>query len=230
MEIGKKGYLIHLFGSSASMGCCMMAGVLILGAAEYGKEIADILLLRGVPVHGFLDDNPALWGTSWLGIPVLGRIATYTEYKYNGLIVGIEDNLARKWIVESIESAAGETAPPWINVIHPRARIDLPVLSGRGIVVAAGAEIHSGVVVDNHVIVNIGAVIHSHCWVRDFASIGSGAHISTGTVAGTGAAIGRGVTITTPCRIGDWCEIRDGSIVERDISPYTSVRGIPAHR
>src|SRR4051794_15765901 len=47
-----------------------MRGVLNLGAGGHGNVVAGILCCAGVPVLGFLDDDPATWGATRLGVPI----------------------------------------------------------------------------------------------------------------------------------------------------------------
>src|SRR5258708_35740023 len=95
-----------------------MSGILILGAGGHGKVVADILQLQGDSVRGYLDDSPETWGTSRLGLPVLGALEQYQDFGPYGLVVGIGSNEIRKKIVERLGASA---TPLWINAIHPHA-------------------------------------------------------------------------------------------------------------
>src|SRR5438309_650371 len=104
-----------------------MSGVLVLGAGGHAKVVADILLCQGVPVRGFLDDESASWGTTRLGLPVLGGIATYADYQPEGLMLGIGSNAARRRLVADLGPAAQAL---WRNAIHPRATVAASVRLG----------------------------------------------------------------------------------------------------
>src|SRR5258708_11397020 len=95
-----------------------MSGILILGAGGHGKVVADILQLQGYSVRGYLDDSPETWGTSRLGLPILGTLEQYQDFGPDGLVIGIGSNEIRKNIVEKLGASAQSF---WINAIHPHA-------------------------------------------------------------------------------------------------------------
>ncbi|HUS13048.1 MAG TPA: hypothetical protein VMZ30_21430, partial [Pyrinomonadaceae bacterium] len=97
-----------------------MSGVLVLGAGGHGKVVADILLLSGIKVLGFLDDNDHSTGMVHLGLPVLGKIDEYARHAPDGLVLGIGSNRVRRMIVGRLGAAAESL---WINAIHPRATV-----------------------------------------------------------------------------------------------------------
>ena len=99
-----------------------MQRVLILGAGGHAQVVADILSrAHGAgtdykPV-GLLDDDPALAGTTIMGLSVLGTIAQLDEFDHDAIIVAIGDNRTRTHIFESVR-ARGERI---VNAIHPAA-------------------------------------------------------------------------------------------------------------
>src|SRR4051794_39245546 len=131
-----------------------MSGVLILGAGGHGKVGADILRCQGVAVGGFLDDDPASWGTTRLDLPGLGAIDRYHEFAPDGLALGIGANAIRRQIVERLGSAAQAL---WRPAIHPRATIAASARLGRGVVIAAGVVANPDTLLGDFVIINTGA-------------------------------------------------------------------------
>lgn len=47
-------------------------------------------------------------------------------------------------------------------------------------------------------------------------------------VIGSGAWLASNVTVIGPCRIGEWAVVAAGSVVTKDVAPYTVVGGVPA--
>ncbi|MDQ2787150.1 MAG: NeuD/PglB/VioB family sugar acetyltransferase [Chloroflexota bacterium] len=202
-----------------------MSGVLILGAGGHAKVVADILCCQGTPVRGFLDDNPATWGATRLGLPVLGGIATYREYMPSGLILGIGDIAARRAVVERLGVGVHDL---WCNAIHPHATVAHSARLGRGVAVMARGVVNPDAILGDHSVVNTGATVDHDCVIGAYAHIGPGAHLAGGIRVGIGALIGVGANITPWLTIGDDTVVGAGSVVVGDVPAHVTVKGIPA--
>lgn len=202
-----------------------MSGIIIVGAGGHAKIVADILLQQGEQVAGFVDDFENLWGQNRFGLPVLGSIASIREYRPEGVIVGIGDNIVRKQITESLEEMVGTN---WINVIHPSAIIAPSAKLGHGLVIVAGAIINPDVIIANYVIINTGATVDHDCTVGDFAHIGPGANLTAGITIGTGTLVGAAASFVPYHTVGNWAVIGAGSVVTKDIPDGVIAKGVPA--
>jgi len=202
-----------------------MTGILVLGAGGHGKVVADILCRAGTPAMGFLDDDPETWGTTRLGLPVLGGIPTYREHMPGGLVLGVGDIAARKAIVDSL---GGDARDLWCNAIHPRAIVARSVRLGSGITVVAGAVVNPDSVLGDHSVVNTGATVDHDCVLGDFAHIGPGAHLAGGVRVGRDAFIGIGASITQGIEIGEGAIVGAGSVVIDHVPSHVTVKGVPA--
>lgn len=202
-----------------------MSGILIIGAGGHGKVVADILLQQSAPVLGFLDDDPTTWGTSRLGLPVLGAIDTFLDHSPEGLVMGIGSNVLRQDIVKRLGSLAQEL---WWSAIHPQAIIAPSARIGRGTVVAAGAIVNPDAMVGDHVIINTGATVDHDCRIGDFAHIAPGVHLAGGVRVGEGSLLGIGSTVIPCCSIGQWTIIGAGAVVVDDIPSHAVAVGVPA--
>ncbi|MDQ6832120.1 MAG: NeuD/PglB/VioB family sugar acetyltransferase [Chloroflexota bacterium] len=204
-----------------------MSGVLILGAGGHAKVVADILCCQGTPVIGFLDDNPATWGTMRLGLPVLGGIATYRAHMPSGLILGIGDIAARRAVVERLGACVWDL---WCNAVHPHATIANSVRLGRGVAVMARAVINPDAILGDHGVVNTGATVDHDCVIEAYAHIGPGAHLAGGIRVGIGAFIGVGANITPWLTVGDGAVVGAGSVVVGNVPCCVTVKGVPARQ
>jgi len=202
-----------------------MSGILIIGAGGHGKVVADILLRQSAPVLGFLDDDPTTWGTSRLGLPVLGAVDTFSDYSPEGLVMGIGSNVLRQEIVRRLGSVAQEL---WRSAIHPEAILASTAKIGRGTVIAAGAVVNPDTFVGEHVIINTGATVDHDCQIGDFAHIAPGVHLAGGVCVGEGSLLGIGSSVIPCCSIGQWTTIGAGAVVVDDIPSHTVAVGIPA--
>lgn len=202
-----------------------MSGILIIGAGGHGKVVADILLRLSMPVLGFLDDDPATWGTLRLDLSVLGAIDTFSDYFPEGLVMGIGSNTMRREIVRRLGSLAHEL---WLPAIHPEAVIAPSVSVGRGTVVAAGAVVNPDTYLGDHVIINTGATVDHDCHIGDFVHIAPGAHIAGGVHVGEGALLGIGSVAIPGATIGEWATVGAGAVVLEDIPDHVVAIGVPA--
>jgi sugar O-acyltransferase (sialic acid O-acetyltransferase NeuD family) len=204
-----------------------MSGVLILGAGGHAKVVADILSCQGVPVIGFLDDNPAIWGATRLGLPILGGIATWREHLPGGLILGIGDIIARQAVVERLGPQAYDL---WCTAVHPRATVANSVRLGRGVAVMAGAVVNPDTSLGDHSVINTGATVDHDCIIGEYAHIGPGAHLAGGIRIGQGAFIGIGANVAPWLTLGAGAIVGAGSAVIGDVPARVVVKGVPAHQ
>lgn len=202
-----------------------MSGILILGAGGHGKVVADILTCQGIGVLGFLDDNPATWGSSCLGLPTLGGINTYKDYAPDGLIIGVGQNRVREALVQRLGKAADAL---WINAIHPSTIIAPSVCLGIGIVIAAGAVINPEASIGDHTIINTGATIDHDCQIGGFCHIAPGVHLAGAVTVGEGSLLGIGSAVIPLRNIGEWTIVGAGAVVIRDVPSNVTAKGIPA--
>ncbi len=202
-----------------------MKSVLILGAGGHAKVVADILQLCGHHVLGCLDDDSQLWGTSCLGLPVLGAIADYANYHPDGLVIGIGSNAVRQTLVNRLGEGARSV---WANAIHPRATIAGSARIGRGVVIAAHAVVNPDTIIGDHAILNTGTTVDHDCRIGDFAHIAPGSHLAGGVTVGPGAFVGIGTSIVPGVAVGEWATVGAGAVVLRDIPARATAYGVPA--
>jgi sugar O-acyltransferase (sialic acid O-acetyltransferase NeuD family) len=202
-----------------------MSGILILGAGGHAKVVADILTCQGRYVIGFLDDDPALWGSSSLGLPILGGTQAYVDYAPDGLVIGIGRNQRRQAVVERLGPDADRL---WVNAVHPGAIIASSVRLGKGVAVMAGAIINPEAVIGDHAIINTGATVDHDCQIGAFCHIAPGTHLAGNVRIGEGAIVGIGSSAIPGCVVGDWSVIGAGAVIVRDIPGGVTAKGVPA--
>ena len=202
-----------------------MTGILVIGSGGHGKVVADILLSAGMPVGGFLDDDPARHGMQVAGLPVLGAIDTYARHQPAGLVLAIGANRVRRQIAERLGAAADRL---WHTAVHPRAVVAGSARLGRGVVVAAGAVINPDAAIGAHAIVNTGATVDHDAVVGRFAHLAPGVHLAGQVAVGDGALIGVGGLVIPGRRIGAWAIVGAGAVVARDIPGGVVAKGVPA--
>ena len=150
--------------------------IAVLGAGGHGKVVADAALaIQGISVVGFLDDDPALAGRTFLGLPMLGAISLWQELDIDAIVPAIGDNRARRAVVIR-ERARNATVA---TIVHPAAVVSRRASVGIGTAVLAGAIINADAQVGENVIVNTGAIVEHDCVASD-----SHVHIAPGCCLG----------------------------------------------
>jgi len=208
----------------------MTTRVLIVGAGGHAQVVADIMLQAGPrsphpqPI-GYLDDNPAFAGQTYLGVPVLGLVSQWREFEHDGAVIAIGDNATRKLIFTRFQTEGARL----LSVIHPSAIVGSSVQVGLGCMLCAGSIVNPASSVGANVILNTGCTVDHHNQIGDHAHIAPGAHLGGEVRVGEGALIGIGATVMPRCRVGAWAIVGAGAVVTHDIPDYTTVLGVPAH-
>jgi sugar O-acyltransferase (sialic acid O-acetyltransferase NeuD family) len=197
------------------------AGILLIGGGGHAKVIIGTLRAAGLDAAAVFDDNPARWGSSVLGTPVLGPVASIPDHPFRRGIVAIGDNRVRRTLAETVSLE-------WFTAVHPAAVVDPSVRIGAGTVVFAGAILQPEAVVGDHAVINTGVIIEHDCVVGSFAQVASGGCLAGGVRIGEGAMLGVGVSVIPGVRIGAWTTVGAGSVVVRDQPDGVVAYGVPA--
>lgn len=200
--------------------------LLMFGASGHAKVVLDILSLCGWEVLGVIDDNPALRGSSFLGIPILGDSTRVAELRetVSHAIVSIGDNAVRVEKAAFLRSLGFELA----TAVHPRAVVSSGVVVGPGTVIMAGAVVNADTVIGSSVIVNTGATVDHDCELGEGVHVAPGAHLAGGVRVGPLARIGIGASVIENRTIGARAGIGAGAAVVDDVPEGALVAGVPA--
>jgi sugar O-acyltransferase (sialic acid O-acetyltransferase NeuD family) len=200
--------------------------LVIVGAGGFARETAAAAM--DWRVRGFVDDDPALHGTTRSGLPILGGVGTVREMDAAVVVcVGNPRNYtARKRIVERL----GLPVERYATVVHPAAQIGAGSTAGPGSVLLAGAVLTADVVVGPHVAVMPHAVLTHDDRVAGYATIASGVRLGGSAVLDTGAYVGAGALIREGVTVGAWSLVGMGSVVLHDVPPGQIWAGNPARK
>lgn len=208
---------------------------IILGCGGHGRVVLDILANAGeYEVLGFVDSNPRMVGRRIDGIKVLGQpndVGRIRDGLQAGLSVGVThavvavgDNGARRALADELESNGFDL----INAIHPSANIARNATLGRNIVVCAGALVCAHCQVGDSVILNTGSIVDHETLIGTASHICPGARLAGRVTVESGAFVGIGATIIQSIRIGYDAVIGAGAVVIDDVTPMSTVVGVPA--
>jgi sugar O-acyltransferase (sialic acid O-acetyltransferase NeuD family) len=207
--------------------------VLILGAGGHGQVVANILLAMqaaGQPVTplGYLDDDPASWGTVRLGLPVLGPLEAVEQppagAAFDALMVGIGENARRKALYDAM-AARGF---PFATAIHPSCVVSSGAAVGPGCSIAALSVVGTAVTLGADVVLNGMVMVGHHTVVGDHVLMGPQANLGGDIEAGEGVLIGMGATVMSQRRVGAWATVGAAALVTRNVPAGVTVVGQPA--
>jgi len=200
----------------------------IFGAGGLGKEILSWLRLspEWEPV-GFFDDAIDK-GTIVKGLQVQGGAEDLRKPgRKTNLIIAIGDPQVKQRVFESLREFQHLNFPA---VVHPGARLE----DASGIVIDAGSVVTSGCIlttdirVGMHVLINLACTIGHDTTLGDFTSIMPGASIAGNVSIGRGVMIGAGAIVNNGVSVGDGSRVGAGAVVVSDVSPGSTVVGVPA--
>jgi len=177
-----------------------------------------------------LDPNPQLWGTSSLGVPILGGDELLPDLVARGVdafVVGVGavgDNRPRQRL---FDLGRGHGLQP-LTVMHPAASCSRHAVVGAGCQLLPGAIVNAGATLGVNVLVNSGAIVEHDCEIGDHTHVATGARMASTVRVGVRAHIGAGATVRQGIVIGDEAIVGAGAVVVTDVARGQTVVGVPA--
>jgi sugar O-acyltransferase (sialic acid O-acetyltransferase NeuD family) len=198
---------------------------IVVGAGGHARVVMDALQLTYPgPCHfAFVDDDVALHGQMILGQPVLGAASEFVQAG-TFFHVAVGSNATRYLLHQRLMAAGGFP----VAVVHPKAVVSSHAELAAATFVAAQAVIAPAAKIGIGVIVNHGAIVDHDCAVGDFCHIAPSASLAGGVTLGRQVFVGAGARVLPGVFIGDEAVIGAGAVVRADVSPNTTVVGVPA--
>lgn len=197
--------------------------VILVGAASFAEEVADIAAMAGVAVAAWIEgldptladpahDPPILWVDDQAAfepdLPILPAIGSVQRMGIVRRLVGEGRQLATL-----IHPSA---------VISPSATIEPGCVVSPLVVVGAQARVGEGTVL------NRGALIGHHTNLGRYSFVGPGANVAGKVVLGEQVHVGPGAVVRDRLRVGDRAVIGMGAVAVKDVPPDVTVVGVPA--
>ena len=193
--------------------------LILLGAGGHAKVVAALARASGRRLAGVCDPALAVAGVAeWRGVPVLGDDTALSRFAPDthelamgiGLVPGSRLRAERYRAL----TALGYRFPA---LIHPRALVD------ESTVVADGAQIMAGVVlqpdcrIGRNTIINTGAAVDHDSDVGDHVHIAPGVVLCGGVRVGDESFVGASATLLPLVNVGRYCIIAAGTTLARDL-------------
>lgn len=206
-----------------------MRRVLIWGTGGHARVVVDALRLQSeLEIAGFIDDTRvAESGISLMGHQLLGGRDQLIAAHANGvtsLLVAIGNCQIRQTLCDFGKTHGFDI----VGVRHPAAIVSNESFVDADVQVLAGAVIAPGACVSMGTIINHRAVVDHDCKIGAYAHVAPGAVLCGGVIVGAGTWVGAASVVRQGLRIGNQALIGAGSVVVTDISDRSVAYGNPA--
>lgn len=201
-----------------------MAILCILGASGHGRVVADAALLaaewQAVVVT---DRDPSRCQDDFL--PGIQAVSLVESLAGDGPVhVAIGNNDARRREAQAVGLHRLTT------IIHPQASVSDFARIAPGGFVAALAVVAPGAALEEGVILNHAAIADHDVRVGAFAHIAPGASLAGGAVIGAGVLVGAGARLLPGISVCEGATIGAGAVVTHDITEPGVYVGVPARK
>ena len=200
----------------------MREKVIVIGGSGHARSVIDCIRSSGAEVAGILDDGLKT-GTHVIGVPVLGAVADYLQYRDHSFLIAVGNNAVRRRLAQMMDVQ-------WYTAVHARAWVSDHASLGAGTVVMANAAVNTGAAVGQHCIINTGAVVEHDDRLADYVHISPNAALGGTVLVGEGSHVGIGACVRNNISICGGCIIGAGAAVVRDIEIPGTYVGVPTRR
>ncbi|MCC7449920.1 MAG: NeuD/PglB/VioB family sugar acetyltransferase [Anaerolineae bacterium] len=204
----------------------------ILGGGGHARVLIDTLHVSGAAIpFAILDADATRWGTEMFCVPIVGgddRLPDVIRQGADCFTVGLGSVGNTRPRQKLFELGLSYNLEP-LTIIHPTAVLSPRAQIGAGSHVLPCAIVNAGAIIGQNVIVNSGAIVEHDCVLADHIHIATGATLASTVHIGTGAHIGAGAVVRQCITIGEGAVVGAGAVVVKDVPPYITVVGVPAH-
>jgi sugar O-acyltransferase (sialic acid O-acetyltransferase NeuD family) len=201
----------------------------VVGASGHAKVVIDIIEQQGRHTIAGLIDTFKAPGTTLMGYRVIGPEDCLPGMLAAGEISGGIIAIGHNWVRWQVAKRIRERAPgfPFVNAIHPSARIAREVALGQGVAIMAGVSINPGTQIGDFCFLNTNSSVDHDNTLGEFSCLQPNA--ATGGNVGIGAfsAISMGANVIHGVTIGSHTVVGAGATVLSDIPDSVVAYGTP---
>ncbi|MGQ0840534.1 acetyltransferase [Actinokineospora sp.] len=208
--------------------------LLLVGAGGLAREVlAAVRAANSVrpqwTVLGFVDDNPARYGTRIDDVPVLGPSDLVADHPDAAVVIctaSTRDQASRRRISARLAIPADRYA----TVIHPSTSIAPGTDIGAGSVLLAFVAVTAPQAIGAHVVVMPHTTITHDDEIADHVTFAARVALAGGVSVGEAAYLGSGALVREGLSIGAGALIGMGAVVLDHVPPFEVWAGTPARR
>lgn len=180
---------------------------------------------KNIELVGFLDNDESKWDKNIYDYPVFGGMSKVQELAREGCVFCnlITSNAIVRYetTLELVKRGAKLT-----NFIYPD--VDLKFVKlGIGNYIQECVNLQANVSIGDNSSIHVGTIVGHETNIGNSVFIAHGCNISGAVNIEDGVFVGTGVTITPRVKIGKWSVIGAGSLILKDVPPYSVVVGNP---
>ena len=203
--------------------------MIVLGAGGHARVLLDALRLQHCEPVGITDPDASLWGSTVLGVPVLGNDDRIQGFAPNEVaLVNALGSVRGTRLRQTVWEQWRGHGYSFTGVRHLTAVVAASAHLAADVQVLAGSIVGAGAYVGRNSIVNTGAIVEHDCRVGQHVHLAPGVTLSGNVTVGDGSHLGTGCTVIQDVTIGEGCVVGAGAVVIGDLEPFTLAVGVPA--
>jgi acetyltransferase EpsM len=211
-----------------------MKKIIIIGGYGNGTVVASTIVdinkvSKEWEILGFLNDNEK---EPINGFPVLGKIdkETISQFLKDDDIFFFYSLISTKLNYKFLHKLLDLEIPTerFATVIHPTAVISDFAEIGHGVCIQPFVSVGPNVKIGNHVQIYAQSLIGHNSTLKDYTYVANNACVGASIVLEEGAYLGTNASVLENVTLGTWSLAGIGSVIIRDVPPYTKVVGNPA--
>jgi sugar O-acyltransferase (sialic acid O-acetyltransferase NeuD family) len=190
--------------------------LLILGAGDHARAVADVATECGWTVAGFTDRAGGPKRPDVLGDD--SQVADLIRAgKADAAIVGVGNTaLARRAELFDLLKTAGAKTP---SLVHPRATVSRTCQIGEGVVIFPGVVLGAHVEIGDDVVLYSNAVAEHDCRIGTHAYLSPGVILCGAVTVESGAFLGAGAVVLPGLTVGKNAKVSAGDVVRGNVQP-----------